>query len=60
VLPRAARGLRAAGAHPRAGDWVFGPPPGGGPPLAAGFHVGGPELGVATAARCCTQIGAMP
>ena len=33
---------------------------GAGDALAAGLLVGGPELGTATAARCCAQIGAMP
>ena len=33
---------------------------GAGDALAAGFLVGGPELGVETAARCIAQLGAMP
>ena len=33
---------------------------GAGDALAAGFHVGGPQLGVEIAARCCAQMGAMP
>ena len=33
---------------------------GAGDALAAGFLVGGPEVGLAAAARCCAQVGAMP
>ncbi len=33
---------------------------GAGDALAAGFLVGGPQLGVETAARCCARMGAMP
>ena len=33
---------------------------GAGDALAAGFLVGGPELGLAAAARCCAKLGAMP
>ena len=33
---------------------------GAGDALAAGFLVGGPELGLEAAARCCAQLGAMP
>ena len=33
---------------------------GAGDALAAGFLVGGPELALATAARCVAQVGAMP
>ena len=33
---------------------------GAGDALAAGFHIGGPELGLEAAARCCAQLGAMP
>ena len=33
---------------------------GAGDALAAGFHVGGPELGLEAAARCCARLGAMP
>jgi sugar/nucleoside kinase (ribokinase family) len=33
---------------------------GAGDALAAGFLVGGPEVGVATAARCCAKLGSMP
>jgi len=33
---------------------------GAGDALAAGFLIGGPELGLAAAARCCARVGAMP
>jgi len=33
---------------------------GAGDALAAGFLVGGPELALEAAARCVTQVGAMP
>ena len=33
---------------------------GAGDALAAGFLVGGPELGLRAAAWCCSQLGAMP
>jgi sugar/nucleoside kinase (ribokinase family) len=33
---------------------------GAGDALAAGFLVGGPELGLETAARCCAKLGSMP
>ena len=35
-------------------------PTGAGDAFAAGFLVGGVELGLATAARCCAKLGAMP
>jgi sugar/nucleoside kinase (ribokinase family) len=33
---------------------------GAGDALAAGFLAGGPQLGLAAAARCCARLGAMP
>lgn len=33
---------------------------GAGDALAAGFLIGGPELGLETAARCCAKLGALP
>jgi sugar/nucleoside kinase (ribokinase family) len=33
---------------------------GAGDALAAGFHVGGIEVVLEAAARCCAQVGAMP
>jgi sugar/nucleoside kinase (ribokinase family) len=60
VLKRGARGLSVDGrdhaAHP--GEIVD--TTGAGDALAAGFLVGGPELGLEAAARCCAQTGAMP
>ncbi|HEX7084169.1 MAG TPA: PfkB family carbohydrate kinase [Gaiellaceae bacterium] len=35
-------------------------PTGAGDALAAGFLVGGPELGLEAAARCCGRLGTMP
>jgi len=60
VLKRGARGLSVDGVDHPAVEIAVVDATGAGDALAAGFHVGGPELGVATAARCCTQIGAMP
>jgi sugar/nucleoside kinase (ribokinase family) len=60
VLKRGARGLRVDGADYPAAEVEVVDATGAGDALAAGFLVGGPELGVATAARCCAQMGAMP
>jgi sugar/nucleoside kinase (ribokinase family) len=60
VLKRGARGLRVDGVdHPAVAVEVV-DATGAGDALAAGFLVGGPDLGVATAARCCAAMGAMP
>jgi sugar/nucleoside kinase (ribokinase family) len=60
VLKRGARGLTVDGRdHPAGGADVV-DTTGAGDALAAGFLVGGAELGLATAARCCSQMGAMP
>lgn len=60
VLKRGARGLSVDGVdHPAVAVEVV-DATGAGDALAAGFYVGGPELGTATAARCCARIGAMP
>lgn len=60
VVKRGARGLLVDGvAHDaRAVDVVD--TTGAGDALAAGFLVGGAELALETAARCCAQHGAMP
>jgi sugar/nucleoside kinase (ribokinase family) len=60
VLKRGARGLTVDGADHPAVDVEVVDTTGAGDALAAGFLVGGPELGTATAARCCGQMGAMP
>jgi sugar/nucleoside kinase (ribokinase family) len=60
VIKRGARGLTVDGADHAAVDTEVVDPTGAGDALAAGFLVGGPELGVATAARCVAQMGAMP
>jgi ribokinase len=60
VLKRGARGLSADGADHPAVDVHVVDTTGAGDALAAGFLVGGAELGIATAARCCAQMGAMP
>jgi ribokinase len=60
VVKRGADGLTADGR-----DWPAHPcdvvdTTGAGDALAAGYLVGGPELGLEAAARCCAQLGAMP
>jgi sugar/nucleoside kinase (ribokinase family) len=63
VVKRGARGLLVLGEErvelpARDGDVVDAT--GAGDALAAGFLVGGPELGLEAAARCVAQVGAMP
>jgi sugar/nucleoside kinase (ribokinase family) len=60
VLKRGPRGLTVDGADHAALDVEVVDTTGAGDALAAGFLVGGAELGVATAARCCAQVGSMP
>jgi sugar/nucleoside kinase (ribokinase family) len=60
VLKRGARGLSVDRRDYPAIDCDVVDTTGAGDALAAGFLVGGPELGVATAAKCCAQMGAMP
>src|SRR5262249_21937905 len=60
VLKRGARGLTVEGSDHPAVDVDVVDSTGAGDALAAGFLVGGPELAVATAARCCAQMGSMP
>jgi sugar/nucleoside kinase (ribokinase family) len=60
VLKRGARGLEVDG---RAYDSLavdVVDTTGAGDALAAGYLVGGPQLGLEAAARCCAQMGAMP
>jgi len=60
VVKRGAQGLEVDGrAYPSVATEVA-DTTGAGDALAAGFHVGGPELGLQAAARCCAQLGAMP
>ncbi len=60
VLKRGADGIvvdgRAYPAHPTSVVDATG----AGDALAAGFLVGGPELGLEAAARCCAKLGSMP
>jgi sugar/nucleoside kinase (ribokinase family) len=63
VVKRGARGLLVLGEErielpARDGEVVDAT--GAGDALAAGFLVGGPELGLEAAARCVAQVGAMP
>lgn len=60
VLKRGARGLSAGGRDYAALRVEVVDTTGAGDALAAGFLVGGPELGIEAAARCCAQAGAMP
>jgi ribokinase len=60
VVKRGAGGLSADGR-----DWPAHPcevvdTTGAGDALAAGYLIGGPELGLEAAARACAQLGAMP
>lgn len=60
VVKRGARGVTAAGC-----DWPAQPcdvvdTTGAGDALAAGYLIGGPQLGLEAAARACAQLGAMP
>ena len=60
VLKRGAKGLSVDGRdYPAAATKVV-DTTGAGDALAAGFLVGGAELGLETAARCCARLGAMP
>jgi sugar/nucleoside kinase (ribokinase family) len=60
VLKRGARGLSVDGVDHLAAEVEVVDTTGAGDALAAGFLVEGPELGIATAARCCAKLGAMP
>ena len=60
VLKRGARGLAVDGRDYPALETQVLDTTGAGDALAAGFLIGGPRLAVETAARCCSQAGAMP
>jgi sugar/nucleoside kinase (ribokinase family) len=60
VLKRGAGGLTVDGRDYPAVETTVVDTTGAGDALAAGFLVGGPEVGVATAARCCAKLGSMP
>jgi ribokinase len=60
VFKRGARGLDVDGtSYPSAATDVV-DTTGAGDALAAGYLVGGAELGLEAAARCCAQLGSMP
>jgi ribokinase len=60
VVKRGADGIIVDGVPYPAVETLVVDPTGAGDALAAGFLVGGPELGLAAAARCCAKLGAMP
>jgi sugar/nucleoside kinase (ribokinase family) len=60
VLKRGARGLSVDGRDHPADAATIVDTTGAGDALAAGFLIGGAELGLAAAARCCARLGAMP
>jgi ribokinase len=60
VIKRGARGLSVDGRDYPAVAATVVDTTGAGDALAAGFLVGGPELGLDAAARCCAGLGAMP
>jgi sugar/nucleoside kinase (ribokinase family) len=60
VVKRGAHGVRVDGVdHPALPAEIV-DPTGAGDAFAAGFLVGGVELGLEAAARCCAKLGAMP
>jgi sugar/nucleoside kinase (ribokinase family) len=60
VIKRGAAGLRVDGRdYPSVATSIV-DTTGAGDALAAGFLVGGPELGLEAAARCCARMGSMP
>ena len=60
VLKRGADGIVVDGRAYPARPTTLVDATGAGDALAAGFLVGGPELGLEAAARCCAKLGAMP
>jgi sugar/nucleoside kinase (ribokinase family) len=60
VLKRGAGGVSVDGRDYPAVETTVVDTTGAGDALAAGFLVGGPELGLQAAARCCAKLGSMP
>jgi len=60
VLKRGADGIVVDGRSYPAAPTTVVDATGAGDALAAGFLVGGPELGLEAAARCCAKLGALP
>jgi sugar/nucleoside kinase (ribokinase family) len=60
VVKRGPLGVRVDGVEHSALPTDVIDPTGAGDALAAGFLVGGVELGLEAAARCCAKLGAMP
>jgi sugar/nucleoside kinase (ribokinase family) len=60
VLKHGRRGITVDGREYRARETTVVDATGAGDALAAGFLVGGPELGLEAAARCCAKLGSMP
>jgi ribokinase len=60
ILKRGARGASFNGDEHEAAATASVDSTGAGDALAAGWIVGGPQLGLETAARCVAQVGAMP
>jgi sugar/nucleoside kinase (ribokinase family) len=60
VLKRGADGIVVDGRSYAARPTTLVDATGAGDALAAGFLVGGPELGLEAAARCCAKLGALP
>jgi ribokinase len=60
VVKRGALGVNVDGVDYPALPTEVADPTGAGDALAAGFLVGGIELGLEAAARCCAKLGAMP
>jgi sugar/nucleoside kinase (ribokinase family) len=60
IVKRGAHGVRVDGVNHPARPAEIVDPTGAGDAFAAGFLVGGVELGLDAAARCCARLGAMP